>query len=159
LTSDLGLIGIHVENERFASHHLFEDELVFICSEDATLDEIVDISELAKHKFITRSDQSSTRIELERSMVEQGFDVGLLENVVESDNMNLIVKLVSSGVGISYLSKTIFECYRKTMPVKSFQIKGLNLSRSINLITNKRRTLSPAAEDFIKLLNSLKDQI
>lgn len=159
LTSDLGLIGIHVENERFASHHLFEDELVFICAEDAALDQIVDISELAKHKFITRSDQSSTRIDLERSMVEQGFDVGLLENVVESDNMNLIVKLVSSGVGISYLSKTIFECYRKTMPVKSFQIKGLNLSRSITLITNKRRTLSPAAEDFIKLLNSLKDQM
>jgi DNA-binding transcriptional LysR family regulator len=159
LTSDLGLIGMHVENERFASHHLFEDELVFICAEDVALDQVVDMAELVKHKMITRSDQSSTRIELERSMVEQGYDVGLLENVVESDNMNLIVKLVSSGVGISYLSKTIYECYKKNMPVKSFQVKGLNLSRSIHLITNKRRTLSPAAEDFIKLLNNLKDQM
>jgi len=159
LTSDLGLIGVHVENERFVSRHLFEDELVFICSEDTAIENIVDISELAKYKFITRSDQSSTRIELERSMVEQGYDIGLLDNVVESDNMNLVVKLVTNGVGISYLSKTIFECYRKNMPVKSFQIKGLNLSRSIHLITNKRRTLSPAAEDFIKLLNSLKDQM
>jgi len=159
LTSDLGLIGVHVENERFVSRHLFEDELVFICSEDTAIENIVDISELAKYKFITRSDQSSTRIELERSMVEQGYDIGLLDNVVESDNMNLVVKLVTNGVGISYLSKTIFECYRKNMPVKSFQIKGLNLSRSIHLITNKRRTLSPAGEDFIKLLNSLKDQM
>ncbi len=159
LTSDLGLIGTHVENERFICQHLFEDELVFICAENVMLDSVVDLCEISKHKFITRSDQSSTRIELERSMVEQGYDIGLLENVVESDNMNLIVKLVASGVGISYLSKTIYECYRKTMPVKSFQIKGLNLSRSIHLITNKRRTLSPAAEDFIKLLNTLKDQI
>lgn len=159
LTSDLGLIGIHVENERFVSRHLFEDELVFICAENTAIEDVVDISEIAKYKFITRSDQSSTRIELERSMVEQGYDIGLLDNVVESDNMNLIVKLVTNGVGISYLSKTIYECYRKNMPVKSFQIKGLNLSRSIHLITNKRRTLSPAAEDFIKLLNSLKDQM
>ena len=159
LTSDLGLVGMHVENERFVCQHLFEDELVFICAEDSELDQVVDITELAKQKFITRSDQSSTRIELERSLVEQGFDTGLLDNVVESDNMNLTVKLVSSGVGISYLSQTIYECYRKTMPVKSFQIKGLNLSRSIHLITNKRRTLSPAAEDFIKLLNSLKEQM
>ncbi len=159
LTSDLGLIGVHVENERFISRHLFEDELVFICAENTEIESIVDISEIAKHKFITRSDQSSTRIELERSMVEQGYDIGLLDNVVESDNMNLIVTLVSNGVGISYLSKRIYECYKKSMPVKSFQIKGLNLKRSIHLITNKRRTLSPAAEDFIKLLNSLKDQI
>ena len=159
LTSDLGLIGVHVENERFISNHLFDDELVFICAENADIEDIVDMSAIANYKFITRSDQSSTRLELERSMVEQGYEIGLLENVVESDNMNLIVKLISNGVGISYLSKTIYECYRKTMPVKSFQIKGLNLSRSIYLITNKRRTLSPAAEDFIKLLNQLKDQM
>ena len=159
LTSDLGLIGVHVENERFISRHLFEDELVFICAENTEIEDIVDISEIAKHKFITRSDQSSTRIELERSMVEQGYDIGLLDNVVESDNMNLIATLVSNGVGISYLSKRIYECYKKSIPVKSFQIKGLNLKRSIHLITNKRRTLSPAAEDFIKLLNTLKDQI
>jgi len=159
LNSDLGLIGIHVENERFITHHLFEDELVFICAENIILDDIIDFSELSKHNIITRSDQSATRLELERSMVEQGYDIGDLKNAVESDNLNLIVKLVSSGVGISYLSKTIYECYKKTMPVKSFQIKGLNLSRHIHLITNKRRTLSPVAEDFIKLLNTLKDQI
>lgn len=159
LTSDLGLIGIHVENERFISQHLFEDELVFICAENVALDNVVDISEIANHKFITRTDQSSARIELERAMIEQGYDINLLENVVESDNMNLIASLVSNGVGISYLSKKIYERYRKTLPVKSFQIRGLNLSRNIHLITNKRRTLSPAAEDFIKLLNCLKDKV
>ena len=159
LTSDLGLIGAHVENERFISHHLLQDALVFICAENIDMGHIVDISEIAKHKFITRSDQSSTRIELERAMLEQGYDIGLLETVVESDNMNLIVKLVSSGIGISYLSKTIYDCYRKTMPVKSFQIEGLDLPRSVHLITNKRRTLSPAAEDFIKLLINLNEPI
>ena len=156
LTSDLGLIGMQVENERFISQHLFDDELVFICAEQIPLDGVVGIEDIANYKFISRSDQSATRIELERVMSECGYDISLLENIVESDNMNLIIQLVSCGVGISYMSKTIFECYKKTIPVKSFQIRGLNIVRKINILTNRRRTLSPAAEDFIKLLNNTK---
>jgi len=159
LSSDLGLIGMQVENERFISQPLFDDELVFICSENTPLDGIVEIADIANFRFISRSDQSATRIELERVMSERGYDISLLENVVESDNMNLIISLVASGVGISYMSKTIFECYKKMLPVKSFQIRGLNIVRKINILTNRRRTLSPAAEDFIKLLNTMKSQI
>jgi DNA-binding transcriptional LysR family regulator len=159
LTSDLGLIGMQVENERFISQHLFDDELVFICAEQFPLDGVVDIEDIANYKFISRSDQSATRIELERVMSECGYDISLLENIVESDNMNLTIQLVSGGVGISYMSKTIFECYKKTIPVKSFQIRGLNIVRKINILTNRRRTLSPAAEDFIKLLNNTKKAV
>lgn len=159
LTSDLGLIGMQVENERFISQHLFDDELVFICAEQFPLDGVVDIEDIANYKFISRSDQSATRIELERVMSECGYDTSLLENIVESDNMNLTIQLVSGGVGISYMSKTIFECYKKTIPVKSFQIRGLNIVRKINILTNRRRTLSPAAEDFIKLLNNTKKAV
>lgn len=156
LTSDLGLIGMQVDNERFISQHLFDDELVFICAEHFPLEGVVDIEDIANYKFISRSDQSATRIELERVMSECGYDISLLENIVESDNMNLTIQLVAGGVGISYMSKTIFECYKKTIPVKSFQIRGLNIVRKINILTNRRRTLSPAAEDFIKLLNNTK---
>ena len=159
LTSDLGLIGMQVENERFISQHLFDDELVFICAEQFPLDGVDDIEDIANYKFISRSDQSATRIELERVMSECGYDISLLENIVESDNMNLTIQLVSGGVGISYMSKTIFECYKKTIPVKSFQIRGLNIVRKINILTNRRRTLSPAAEDFIKLLNNTKKAV
>ena len=159
LTSDLGLIGMQVENERFISQHLFDDELVFICAEQFPLDGVVGIEDIANYKFISRSDQSATRIELERVMSECGYDISLLENIVESDNMNLTIQLVSCGVGISYMSKTIFECYKKTIPVKSFQIRGLNIVRKINILTNRRRTLSPAAEDFIKLLNNTKKAV
>ena len=84
LTSDIGLIGMHVENERFISQHLFDDELVFICSEDTPLDGIVEISELSKYHFISRSDQSATRIELERAIIAQGYNLNFLESVVVS---------------------------------------------------------------------------
>ncbi len=156
LTSDIGLIGMHVENERFISQHLFDDELVFICSEDTPLDGIVEISELSKYHFISRSDQSATRIELERAIIAQGYHLDFLESVVVSDNMNLIIRLVSQGVGISYMSKTLFECYQKVLAVKDFKVRGLNISRHIHLLTNRRRTLSPAAEDFIKVFHTLK---
>ena len=159
LSSDLGLIGIYVENERFISRHLFDDEMVFVCSQDAPLDGTVDITDIMGYKFISRSDQSATRIELEKMMVDCGYALDLLDNIVESDNMNLIITLVSSGVGISYMSERIFSCYAKIMPIKSFHIKGIQLTRNIHMLTNRRRTLSPAAEDFIKLLLVLKDDL
>lgn len=156
LTSDIGLIGMQVENERFISKHLFDDELVFICSEETPLDGIVEISDLSKYRFISRSDQSATRIELERAIIAQGYNLDLLESIVVSDNMNLIIRLVSQGAGISYMSRTLFECYKKAISVKDFKVRGLNLTRHIHLLTNRRRTLSPAAEDFIKLVQTLK---
>ncbi len=154
LTSDLGLIGMQVENERFISQHLFDDELVFICSKDTPLDGIVEISDISQYKFINRSDMSATRKELENLMMEQGYDFAMSDNVVECDNMNLILNLVSKGVGISFMSKTIYDCSKAMEKVKSFQVRGLSLTRNINVLTNRRRTLSPAAEDFIKLLKA-----
>ncbi len=156
LNSDLVLISMHIDNERFISQPLFEDELVFICSEASPLKGVVEISDLLGYKFITRSDQSATRKEIDRLMIENGYDLALLENVVESDNMNLIIHLVSRGLGISYMSKRIFDCFQKTMRVKAFNIRGLHVVREINLITNRRRTLSPAAEDFIKYLSEIE---
>lgn len=157
--SDLGLVGMHVENERFISHHLFDDELVFICAKDFPLDGIVDIKELTNYKFLGRSEQSATRLELERTMIENGIDASQIENVIESDNMNLLFSLVAKGAGISYMSKTTFECYKTVINIKTFQIRGLNITRSIHLLTNRRRTLSPAAEDFIKLLCEMKKEL
>ncbi len=156
LNSDLGLVGMKVENDRFFSTHLFDDELVFICSKDAPLNGVVEISELAGHNFIGRTDQSATRVDLERAMVEQGIDVSMLENIIEIDNMNLTLQLVAENVGISYMSKSIFNCYRNFINIKDFQIRGLNITRHINLITNRRRTLSPAVEDFVELLKKME---
>jgi DNA-binding transcriptional LysR family regulator len=155
--SDLGLVGMHVENERFVCRHLFDDELVFICSKELPLDGVVDVSELSDYKFLGRSDQSATRMELERTMIENSIDATQFENVIESDNMNLVFSLVAKGAGISYMSKTIYECYKNILNIKTFQINGLNITRSIHLLTNRRRTLSPAAEDFIKLLCEMKE--
>lgn len=152
LTSDLGLVGMQVENERFISQPLFDDELVFICSKDTPLDGIVELSDITQYKFINRSDMSATRKELENLMMEQGYDFSMSDNAVECDNMNLIINLVSKGVGISFMSKTIFECSKVMDKLKSFQVRGLHMTRNIHVLTNRRRTLSPAAEDFIKLL-------
>ncbi|MCD4713875.1 MAG: LysR family transcriptional regulator [Clostridiales bacterium] len=156
LNSDLGLVGMKVESDRFFSTHLFDDELVFICSKDAPLDGVVEISELAGHNFIGRTDQSATRVDLERAMVEQGIDVSMLENIIEIDNMNLTLQLVAENVGISYMSKSIFNCYRNFINIKDFQIRGLNITRHIYLLTNRRRTLSPAVEDFVELLKKME---
>lgn len=152
LTSDIGIVGMKVENERFITRPLFEDPLVFICSESYPIEGHICFTEFAQYKFINRTEQSSTRTELERLMTELGYDSTMLDTIVESDNLNFIIQLVRQGLGVSYMSKSIFECYKGHLGIKSFEVRGLSMNRDVHLITNRRRTLSPAAEDFIKLL-------
>lgn len=152
LTSDIGIVGMKVESDRFYAWPLFEDPLVFVCANDFEIDESISYSELCQHKIIARTEDSQTRIELERNMVELGYDVSLLDNIVESDNINFTIQLVRQGLGVSYMSKRIFECYKTHLNIKSFEVKGLHVVRHIHLLTNRKRTQSPAVEDFVKTL-------
>ncbi|MGX8796947.1 selenium metabolism-associated LysR family transcriptional regulator [Fusibacter sp. JL298sf-3] len=152
LNSDVGIVSMGVESERFNTYPLFEDPLVFVCSKEAALEGTVSFQEICGYKFIHRTEQSSTRRELERTMTEIGYDTSLLNTIIESDNMNFIMRLVRQNRGISYMSKSIYDCYKNFLDVESFAIKGLEIKRHVHVITNKRRTLSPATEDFVKLL-------
>ncbi len=155
LNAEIGIVGMKVENDRFISTHLYDDELVFVCHPDLPLDGVIDLSTLSSYKLISRTDQSATRLELERSISEQGFDIALIENLVESDNMNFMIHMVQRGLGVGYISKTIYECYRKVIALKSFKVKGLDLTTQTYLLTNRKRTLSPAVEDFVNLLKTM----
>ena len=154
LTADLGIVGMKVENDRFTCLPLFQDDLVFICSKDANIKDVMSYSELLPFNLISRSEQSGSRIDFQRHLVEQGYDISLLETVVEADDLSLILSLVSRGIGFSYVSQTVFEVYSKYLPIRTFEIKGIHIERSIHLLINKRRTLSHAAEDFKQLLLS-----
>jgi len=158
LTADIGLVGMHVENERFNAIPLFSDDYVFVASEASQIPDLVSISALNAYHMIHRHPESATRIEMERHFVEQGMDISLIDTIVETDDLNLLMMLVEKNVGISYLSKRIFERYQKTLKIKSFCIKGIQPQKHIELITNKRRTLSPAADDFAKLIVTLFGQ-
>lgn len=158
LTSDLGLVGMKIENDRFISKPLFDDELIFVCAKNLPIQDHISFQELCKYKFITRTDQSSTRTELERKMVEVGYDASLLNTIVQSDNMNFIIQLVQMGLGVTYMSKTIFKCYENFIDIKPFHVTGLNFMRNIYLLTNKRRTPSAAVTDFLKVLLLERDK-
>lgn len=152
LSSDIGIVGMKVENERFITTPLFEDPLVFICKSDLPIDDTICFTEFCHYKFINRTERSSTRTELERHMTEVGYDITQLDTIVESDDINFIIQLVRQGQGVSFMSKRIFECYRNYLGIKAFEVRGIHLSRQVHAIVNRRRTLSPATEDFMKLL-------
>ena len=158
LTADIGLVGMHVENERFNATPLFSDDFVFVASEKSQIPDVVSIEMLNTYQMIHRHPESATRIEMERHFVEQGLDISLIETIVETDDLNLLMLLVEKNVGISYLSKRIYTRYKKTLNIKSFSIRGIQPQKHIELITNKRRTLSPAAEDFSKLIVAMFGQ-
>ncbi|GAU76314.1 selenium metabolism-associated LysR family transcriptional regulator [Fusibacter sp. 3D3] len=154
LAADLGIVGMKVESDRFICLPLFQDDLIFICPMDSDIKEVISYTELLQYNLISRSEQSGSRIDFQRHLVEQGHDVSLLETVVVTDDLGLMLSLVSRGVGFAYVSQTVFEVFSKQLPLRAFKIKGIHIERSMHLLINKRRTLSHAAEDFKQLLLS-----
>lgn len=152
LTADIGLVGTNVESDRFMKYPLFDDRFVFVASKELNIPEVIKLSDLRHFQMIHRSPASATRIELERNFAEQGLDISLLDTFVETDDINLLMLLVNKGLGVSYLSEQIFKEYERTMAIKAFSIKGVCPHKHIEMILNRRRTLSPAAEDFSKLI-------
>lgn len=156
LSSEIGIVTMKVEHERFISKHLYDDDLVFICSKDLPIDPIIDLNTLSNYKLINRSEHSATRSEFERKIAELGHNVNHFETAVYTDNFNQVFRMVDRGIGVSYISKSIYECYKSFLNIKEFQVKGIQMKREVHLLLNKRRTLSPAVEDFVDLLLSTK---
>ena len=155
LQADIGLVGTNIESDRFMKYPLFDDQFVFIASKSLNIPPVIELSDLRHYQIIHRSPESATRIELERNMTSQGLDISLLDTLVETDDLNLLMLLVNKGLGLSYVSNHVFENFRKVLDITSFSIKGISAHKHIEMILNKRRTLSPAAEDFSKLILKL----
>ncbi len=154
LTADLGIVGMYVVSDRFICSELYQDNLLFICAEDSPIKDVMEFHEMASYNLINRSEESGTRTDLQRHFAEQGFDGSSLESIVETDDLTLILSLVSLDIGFSYVSQSVFDVYKNHIPIRAFNIRGIDMQRSIHLLVNKRRTLSPAADDFKQLLLS-----
>ncbi len=157
-TAEVGFIGNHVENDRYITYPIFEDDIVFFCSKDANIPNTVTFEELKKVPLIQRHTESATRVQMEKTMEQLKFDYTLFYSLIETDDSNLLLSLVSKNLGFSYISKKLYEKYVLLFPIKAFTVEGFSSKRSIEMIINKKRTLSPSVEEFVRLVISSVDQ-
>lgn len=151
LDCEIGLVGNSTESDKIKSYSVMEDSLVIVSSPELKLPKKIALDDLKKYKFITREKNSATRKTLENAL--KGINNGLLElNVCcEVNNLETAIQLVKSGIGISIVSRSVINNYINLGLLNYSIIDGLDLKRNIYLVTNSKRTLTPAARAFLNL--------
>lgn len=109
----------------------------------------VALEELYNQPLISWNDGSATRLAVFRIFEKQGLKPSA---IIETENPELIKDMVKKGKGYVFLASI---CVRKEIEqgeLATVTFRGGNIGLSINVIHLKGKTLSPAAETFLRFL-------
>lgn len=148
---EIGIVGELVNDEKIKNYNLMEDDLIIISSPSLNIPDLIDIESIFKYKFILREQGSATRKTFEDSIIREGFDISNIHTYFEVNNLDTLFQFVKEGLGISVVSRKVFDNYICPGTLKKSVIENLSLKRSIYLVISSKRTLTPTAKAFFNL--------
>jgi DNA-binding transcriptional LysR family regulator len=151
---DLGVIGGHVlgrnEKCRVAGLH---DELVLVVPPrhrwGSRRD--VDPAQLADEGLLVREEGSATREVTERTLRQHGIEFKIL---MELGHVEAIKQAVMAGMGAAFLSIHAIQAEAAAGRLHTVRVRGLPIRRHFHVIHNAQRTLPPAAQAFMEILET-----
>ncbi len=129
---------------RLHMQKIWEDPLVFMVAKDHSLagKRNVSLKTLLREPAVLPSGNTYTRRILEKSVREQGLALNI---AMETNYLETLQMLASSGLGWSLLPQT-----QLNESVSTVEIKGFRLSRQLGAVTHEKRSLSNAASAMIR---------
>ncbi len=159
---ELGVVGSRFRLQGLEYHPLWPDELVLALPPDhrwAGRPE-VPVAELLGEPFVLREPGSGTRNRFERALTEAaGTRLDALRVVAQLGTSTAVKEAVRAGLGLSVLSARALETEVSCGLLARARLEGLDLTRRFHLVTDRRRTLSPAARalaDYLATVTRLK---
>jgi len=124
---------------------IWDDPLAFIVAKDHLLgnQQTINLKTLLEHPAVLPSTGTYTRAILEKAVREAGLSlhIGMSTNYLETLSM-----LVTAGLGWSLLPSTLI-----SKETHALNVKGINLSRQLGVVTHEKRSLSKAAQSMISV--------
>ncbi|NIP85014.1 MAG: hypothetical protein GTO03_05410, partial [Planctomycetales bacterium] len=150
--ADVGFVGERPAASPLAVQEIAEDELVLVVSREHPLAQkgTLTLKQLCREPLIVREPGSGTRGCVERALEAQGMAAADLTIVMEVNNNDAIRRAVERGVGMAFFSRGALRQARRLVPLK---VRGLQLRRQLYVIRDRRRRLSPAADEFLQFLD------
>lgn len=152
--ADLAITFDPGEHDDLKFHSFVEDQFIAAIPADSLLKEHqeIDLKVLSNYPFIALQKPSSIRYLIEDALVRDDLALNI---EIEVNQLLTIVKLVSQGMGVSIIPQLFAKEFAEP-GVKFIPLTHPNISRSIGLVTHKRKTISAAASKFINMINELK---
>jgi DNA-binding transcriptional LysR family regulator len=151
LNCEIGIVGSIIDSDKIKSYCLMEDSLVLVSNPSMNIPDNVTLDMLSKYKFIMREKNSATRKTFEEELSNLGYLLSSLNVCCEVNNLDTLLQFVKAGLGISIVSKQVAKDYIDYGKLKYSMIDELSLKRSIYLVINSKRTLTPTARAFLNM--------
>ncbi|MCD9022038.1 LysR family transcriptional regulator [Cohnella silvisoli] len=144
---------VMIDESRFQRTTFYQDELVLIVNPSHPLAHKKEctLEDLVNETLIIKPDKSATRIFLEEKFKEYGFSS---PKYLEISNLEGIKQGVIHELGVSIVSNFAIQQEIKNGILVKVPIKGVNFHRGICYIYHRSKHLSPAAKQFISLLDN-----
>ena len=151
---EFGIVGAKVESSKLEYHKFIKDELVLVVPSIPAWKKtkIVTLEKLKQIPFIIREEGSGTRMVMEKTFKNFGFNISHLNVIATLGSMTAVVQAIKSGAGCSILSRRPVDEDLTRGLLKSIPIKGINFFRDFYLILRRGKINSPLCEVFFNFL-------
>ena len=126
----------------------------FICASSHPLasKDTVSIEEIVNEPFIVTSSDSNYRMELEQQLSKLNLKIRPL---LEVQNTDIICRLVSMGIGLSFVPECVSRSYVKDGSIKILNVPEINISMFRQMLFFKDKWQTPQMKAMIHLLTEI----
>lgn len=151
---DIGIVGMEKESENCKFHPIYEDEFVFICPNTEYYRKLKEsnptIKELAKEPLIIRESGSGIKDNMDKLLAAENLIVNNLNAVISINDEEAIKKLVSNGLGTSFISKVAVEDLEKEEKIIIIELtKYKERFRNLYVAWNKKVNLPSYVNELL----------
>lgn len=152
-TIDFGIVALPLRKPNLAVIPFRQDKLVLVCSPGHPLARRrrVSLKQLAGEEFVTFERHIPTRKTIDRILRQHQVSVNV---VMEFDNIETIKRSVEVGIGLSILPETAVASEVRSGLLVALNFTEGTFTRPLGIIHRKGKGFSPAASEFIRLLQS-----
>ena len=158
-TVDVGFTGTVIDKRLCKYIPFYQDELVVITPNTnkylALQAEKANATWVAKEPLIMREAGSGTRKEAEKQLRRIGVNPTRLNVIASMESTEAIKRAVSSGMGISVISKLAVEEEIEKGSLLAIPVSIDDVRRDINVIYNRNLQLSRTSERFVKVVKEM----
>ncbi|MFI0348332.1 MAG: LysR family transcriptional regulator [Chthoniobacterales bacterium] len=133
---DVGLIESPCDRHDLKKTKFFEDEIVVIVSAKHPLafKKSTSLKQLLQYPVVLREEGSGTRQCIERSLKQNNILPSHLKIIQELPNTEAIKRVVATGIGIGFISKTCLPYQDTNSSLKTIAIRGVEIRRFFSII-------------------------
>ncbi|WNX85093.1 LysR family transcriptional regulator [Agathobaculum sp. NTUH-O15-33] len=147
---DLGLVETNIQNESLCQQPIARDHILWICAPDHPFANSKNVSfeKVVTQPILLWEAKSRRRSLLESIFREKGY---ILNPTWQSISAQAILSAVISGMGISFLSRTLVSGALDRGEISSFRVDNMDFYRNFSVIRNKNKTVSHSMNVLIDL--------